>query len=151
MAGTTKRRAQGSGPKTERRSLVKGEKAGSTAQRPTKAKGLDRQATAQAAAEETKGPESSVGDLDEAQLERTQRGEEPETSVADHQPLEKGAESVEVALAEDPAKRPAALEPGHLNSIREEAPLRERTLLELCMSDPSFRAKVISRLVRKLG
>ena len=147
MAGTTKRRTQTAGPKTERRSRVKGEKARSTAQRPSETKGTVRQA----AADETKGPESSASVLDEARPEQAPRGEESQTSVADYLPLDKGAEGVEVALAEDPTKGLAALEPGHLNSIHGEAPLRGRTLLELCMSNRSFRAKVISRLIRKLG
>ena len=147
MAGTTKRRTQMAGPQTERRSRVKGEKARATGKRLSETKGNEPQA----AADEMKGPKSSAGILDEARLEQAPRGEESETSVADYQPLDKGAESVEVALAEDPTEGLAALEPSHLNSIHEKAPLRGRTLLELCMSNPSFRARVISRLIRKLG
>ena len=151
MAGTTKRRTQTAGPKSETKSRVKGVKARSRAQRLSETKGTERQASAQATAEETKRPESSADVLDEVRPERAQHGEESETIVADHQPLDRGADSVEVALATDPTERPAAPEPGHLNSIPEEASLRGRTLLERCMSDPSFRAKVISRLIRKLG
>ena len=147
MAGTTKRRTQAAKPKSETKSRVKGANARSTAQRLSETKGTVRQA----AAAETKSPESSASVLDEARPERAPRGEESETSVADYQPLDKEAESDEVALAEDPTKGLAALESGHLNSIHEEAPLQGRTLLELCMSNPSFRAKVISRLIRKLG
>ena len=138
MAGTTKRRTQAAKPKSETKSRAKGANARSTAQR-------------HASAEETKSPESSAGVLDQTRSERAPRGEESETIVADHQPLDKGAESVEVAPAEDRPKGLAAPEPGHLSSIHEEAPLRGRTLLELCMSNPSFRARVISRLIRKLG
>ena len=151
MAGTTKRSTQGARPKPERTSRVKGVKARSTAQRASEIKGTEPQAAGQAPAGETKSPEPSPGVLDEAWPERAQRGEESETSVADFQPLDKGAESVEVALAEDPAKGSAALEPDHPAPIHEEAQLVGRTLLELCMSNPSFRSKVIFHLIRKLG
>ena len=146
-AQATRRRTQAAKPRSEKPSRVQGAKVGLTAQGLSETKGTVRQADT----EEPKGPESSASVLDEARPERAPRGEEPETSVADHQPLDEGAESVEVASAEDRPKGPATPEPGHLNSIHEEAPLRGRTLLELCMSNPSFRATVISRLIRKLG
>jgi len=116
-------------PKSERRRRVKEVKARSTAQRPSETKKTKRQAVA----EETERPELSASVIDEARPKRTQRGEESETSVAHHQPLERGAE-----------------ESGHLEPIHEEAPLEGRPLLELYMSNPSFRAKVISHLIRKL-
>ena len=132
-------------PKSERRNRVTGAKAGSTAQRLSETKGPERQA----AAEETKRPESSASVLGEARPEEAQRNQESETSVADYQPVE--AESVEVAMAGDRAKGLTPLEPRHLESIHEEAPPGGSTLLEMCMSNPSFRARVISHLIRRLG
>ena len=123
MAGTTRRRTQEAKPQSERRSRVKGAKARLTAQRPSETKGTERQT----AAEKAKRPESSASVLDGARPERAQRGKEKHR-----------------------AKGLGAPESGHLKPIHEEAPLRGGTLLELCMSNPSFRAKVISRLIRKL-
>ena len=121
MAGTTKRRTQAAKPKSETKSRAKGANARSTAQR-------------QASAEETKSPESSAGVLDQARSERAPRGEESETIVADHQPLDKGAESVEVAPAED---RPKGLLEQRL---RYENPLLARVPLLPTCPFPSRRA-----------
>ena len=165
MAGTTRRRTQGARPKSEGRSRVKGAKARSTAQRPSETKATARQASAQAAAEETKRPQSSTSILDQARPE----GAPIRARTLRAGPKSEGRSRVKGAKARSTAQRlsetrgterQAAAEetkrPQSSASILgearpEEAPLRGRTLLELCMSNPSFRAKVISRLIRELG
>ena len=99
-------------------------------------------------AEKASPPAASRKPLKKTRTERARGREATESDLVEQHPMETRPEDVQVE--EGKPEVLVALANAPEEPTQQEAPFRGRTLVEACMNVPSFRAKVISRLIKKL-
>ena len=99
-------------------------------------------------AEEASRPAVSHEPLKKTRKGQSRRSEATESDLVERHSVETKPEDVQVEDGKPEVLIESKNAPEELT--QEEVPLRGRTLIQVCMDAPSFRSKVISRLIRKL-